>query len=302
MNKEEMFRVIEGILFVSNEPVPVKGIAAAIETNFDEAAIIMEELIEKYNEDETRGIKIIKADGKYQLVTKQNIFKYLQKANTELEKPRITPAMLETLAIVAYKQPITRLEIESIRGVNSDHVVSKLVEYDLVCEVGRAEKIGHPILFGTTDKFLMYFGMSALNDLPEVEASKEITNDNIDEELLKLKEGTGNERIAGLEVDEEKLKEMRAKAEAEEANAEDTEKDTEEIEDVTEETINEISNEIEEADEDLITDADINNDEELSDEDEDLLKVDTYADNYDDEDVDEFDDEEDDDDDEDDED
>ena len=297
MNKEEMFRVIEGILFVSNEPVPVKGIAAAIETSFDDAAIIMEELIEKYNEDETRGIKIIKADGKYQLVTKQNIFKYLQKANTELEKPRITPAMLETLAIVAYKQPITRLEIESIRGVNSDHVVSKLVEYDLVCEVGRAEKIGHPILFGTTDKFLMYFGMSALNDLPEVEASKEITNDNIDEELLKLKEGSGNERIAGLEVDEEKLKEMRAKAEQEEANAEETEKDTEEIEDVTEETINEISNEIEEADNENIS-SDDNINEELDEEDEDLLAIDLDdIDEDDDEDEDDIDDDDEDDDD-----
>ncbi|MCQ2748991.1 MAG: SMC-Scp complex subunit ScpB [Clostridia bacterium] len=290
MNKEEMFRVIEGILFVSNEPVPVKGIAAAIETSFDDAAIIMEELIEKYNEDETRGIKIIKADGKYQLVTKQNIFKYLQKANTELEKPRITPAMLETLAIVAYKQPITRLEIESIRGVNSDHVVSKLVEYDLVCEVGRAEKIGHPILFGTTDKFLMYFGMSALNDLPEVEASKEITNDNIDEELLKLKEGTGNERIAGLEVDEEKIKELKAKALEEEANAEDTERDTEEIEDVTAETIDAISNEIEEADGELIS-SDDNNSEEFDSDDEDLLSLDSNYEDDDDDDEDESDDE-----------
>lgn len=148
----------------------------------------MDDLIKMYEEDETRGIKIIKFDNKFQLVTKQNIFGYLTKANAELEKPRISASMLETLAIIAYKQPITKLEIENIRGVKSDYIVNKLLEYELICEVGRADKIGRPILFGTSDKFLMYFGLQNLEDLPEVAEQRQITNDNIDQELIRLKE------------------------------------------------------------------------------------------------------------------
>ena len=192
MNEQEISRIIEGILFVSNEPVHIKGIASAIDMTVVETNSIMETLIKKYEEDETRGIKIVRVDDKFQLVTKQNIFGYLTKVNTSLEKPKISPAMLETLAIIAYKQPITKLEIENVRGVKSDHVVNKLVEYDLVCEVGRAEKIGRPILLGTTDKFLIYFGLRTLEELPKVAETKEITSENIDEELLKLKEESEN--------------------------------------------------------------------------------------------------------------
>lgn len=192
MNEQEISRIIEGILFVSNEPVHIKGIASAIDMTVVETNSIMETLIKKYEEDETRGIKIVRVDDKFQLVTKQNIFGYLTKVNTSLEKPKISPAMLETLAIIAYKQPITKLEIENIRGVKSDHVVNKLVEYDLVCEVGRAEKIGRPILLGTTDKFLIYFGLRTLEELPKVAETKEVTSENIDEELLKLKEESEN--------------------------------------------------------------------------------------------------------------
>ena len=119
MSNEEMYRIIEGMLFVSNDPVNIKGIATALEKTVDEAKQIMDDLIKMYEEDETRGIKIIKFDNKFQLVTKQNIFGYLTKANAELEKPRITGSMLETLAIIAYKQPITKMEIE-ILGENQD--------------------------------------------------------------------------------------------------------------------------------------------------------------------------------------
>ncbi|MCQ2910619.1 MAG: SMC-Scp complex subunit ScpB [Clostridia bacterium] len=188
MSNEEMYRIIEGMLFVSNDPVNIKGIATALEKTVDEAKQIMDDLIKMYEEDETRGIKIIKFDNKFQLVTKQNIFGYLTKANAELEKPRISASMLETLAIIAYKQPITKLEIENIRGVKSDYIVNKLLEYELICEVGRADKIGRPILFGTSDKFLMYFGLQNLEDLPEVAEQRQITNDNIDQELIRLKE------------------------------------------------------------------------------------------------------------------
>lgn len=170
MNENEIYSVIEGMLFVSNEPISIKGISEALGMTALEMAPIMERLMQSYIDDDKRGIKIVQTEDKFTIVTKQNIFKYLTKVYQGLEKPRITPSMLETLAIIAYKQPVTRLEVENIRGVNSDHVVGKLLEYELICEVGRAEKIGRPILFGTTDKFLVYFGLRSIDELPKVES------------------------------------------------------------------------------------------------------------------------------------
>jgi len=168
MCEEEIYSIIEGILFASDESVSVKQIAKVVEMSESTVLNYIKNLIKIYNEDLKRGIKIIKVDNKYQLVTKQSIFKYLNKLKAGLEKPKLTPAMLETLAIIAYKQPATKLEIESIRGIKSYYMINKLMEYELICEVGRAEKIGRPILFGTTDKFLMHFGISQINELPKI--------------------------------------------------------------------------------------------------------------------------------------
>ena len=173
MNNNEMFSIIEGILFVSNEPVELKTIANAIEDSMVKAADIMRHMIKTYDDDDARGIKIVEAGEKYQLATKPSIFSHIKKVYETVERPKISPAMVEVLAIVAYKQPITKAEIDAIRGVKSDYLVNKLIDANLICEVGRAEKIGRPLLIGTTDKFLMYFGLRNLTELPRLDHEKE---------------------------------------------------------------------------------------------------------------------------------
>lgn len=207
LTDEEAFGIIEGLIFVSNEPIELKNIASGLGVSEEKADELLVKMAERYQNDSSRGIALVKTEGKYTFVTKKNIFKYLVKAYQGLEKPRITPSMLETLSIIAYKQPVTKLEIESIRGVNSDHVVSKLVEYELVTEVGRAEKIGRPILFGTTDKFLVCFGLKSIEDLPKLvsnEEGKEETN-------IEANQESNNERV--IEVNSNETNEENAKDE-----------------------------------------------------------------------------------------
>ncbi len=164
----EVESIVEAILFVSGEQVNIKDIASAIEKSEKETFTIMEKLISTYN-DSGRGIQIIQVNNDFQLVTKPAYFEHIAKIYQKVERPKITPALVETLAIIAYKQPITKNEIEAIRGVKSDSVLNKLIEYNLVQEVGRLEKIGRPLLFGTTDNFLRYFGYKSLDELPKVE-------------------------------------------------------------------------------------------------------------------------------------
>lgn len=116
----------------------------------------MEELKKQYQKKE-RGIQLIELEDSYQLCTKPELYDYLIQVAKQPKKHVLTDVLLETLAIVAYKQPVTKIEIEKIRGVKSDHAVNKLVEYDLVCEVGRLDAPGKPLLFGTTEEFLRRF-------------------------------------------------------------------------------------------------------------------------------------------------
>ena len=114
-----------------------------------------------------RGIQIVELDGAFQLCTKSSLYEYLIRVAKQPKKITLSDVVMETLSIIAYKQPITKLEIEKIRGVKCDHAVNRLVEYDLlVCEVGRMNVPGKPILFGTTEEFLRHFGLQSLEDLP----------------------------------------------------------------------------------------------------------------------------------------
>jgi segregation and condensation protein B len=97
---------------------------------------------------------------------------YLIRIASEPKKPRLTPTLMETLSIIAFKQPVTRMEVENIRGVNSDFAINRLISFDLVCEMGRKEVPGRPLLFGTTEQFLRSFGLSSVNDLPEPDTSR----------------------------------------------------------------------------------------------------------------------------------
>lgn len=166
MDKKEIRSAIEGILFAMGRSVAVDAMAEALEISKKEVKEAVESLTAEYEKND-RGISITELDGSYQMCTNASVYDYLIKIAKQPKKQVLTDVMLETLSIVAYKQPITKSEIEKIRGVSSDHAVNKLVEYGLVCELGRLEAPGRPILFGTTEEFLRCFGVSSVDELPE---------------------------------------------------------------------------------------------------------------------------------------
>lgn len=162
---KELEAVIEAILFTMGEAVEVERIAAAVEHDEDTIRRLIRNMMTRYEESD-RGIHIIELDGSFQLCTRPEMYEYLIKVAHVPKKHVLTDVMLETLSIIAYKQPITRLEIEKIRGVKCDHAVNKLIEYNLICEAGRLDAPGRPILFATTEEFLRYFGIESLDELP----------------------------------------------------------------------------------------------------------------------------------------
>lgn len=164
--KEKNYRaIIEAILFTMGESVELDKIAEAIELDKKETKKILEEMIEEWNSSD-RGIAIIELDGAYQMCTKSEMYEYLIKIAKQPKHRVLTDVLLETLSIIAYKQPVTKAEIEKIRGVSSDHAVSKLIEYNLICELGRLDAPGRPLLFGTTEEFLRCFGVNSIDNLP----------------------------------------------------------------------------------------------------------------------------------------
>ena len=162
---------IEAVLFTMGKSVNVNELALLIEE--DEATTIQltRELIEKY-EAEHRGIRIIELDHAFQMCTSPSQYDAIIKLTHQPKKHVLTDVMLETLAIIAYKQPVTRAVVEQIRGVSSDHAINKLIEYDLVCESGRLDAPGKPILFGTTETFLRTFGFRSSEDMPMIDPVK----------------------------------------------------------------------------------------------------------------------------------
>lgn len=171
MEIKQVEAVVEAILFAMGESVEVERIAAALEHDVDTVRNIIRNMMIRYEEDD-RGIQIIELDGSFQLCTKTDMYEYLVKIAHVPKKHVLTDVLLETLSIVAYKQPITRIEIEKIRGVKCDHAVNKLIEYCLIQEVGRLDAPGRPILLGTTEEFLRYFGIDSLDSLPMLNQEK----------------------------------------------------------------------------------------------------------------------------------
>lgn len=171
MEIKRLEAVIEAVLFTMGEAVEVERIAAVIEHDVDTTRKIIRNMMDKYDA-EDRGIQIIELDGAFQICTKAEMYDSLVRIAHIPKKQVLTDIMLETLSIVAYKQPITKAEIEAIRGVKSDHAVNKLVEYELVEEVGRLDAPGRPILFGTSEEFLRSFGIGSLDELPILNQDK----------------------------------------------------------------------------------------------------------------------------------
>lgn len=160
--------IIEAILFTMGDSVDVKRIASAIDQDVNTTKKIIHNMMDKYIS-EDRGIQIIELGDAFQMCTKREMYEYLIRIARQPKRQVLTDSLLETLSIIAYKQPVTRLEIEKIRGVKSDHAVNKLVEYELVCELGRLDAPGRPILFGTTEEFLRRFSVKTLDELPQPE-------------------------------------------------------------------------------------------------------------------------------------
>ncbi len=173
MDEKIVKSIIESLMFAWGEPLNIKVIADIINLPSEFIRKCIMDLKREY-EKENRGIQIIEINNHFQLCTNYQYFDYIQKLCTPMPHKTLTQAALEVLAIIAYKQPITKHEIENIRGVKSDKVLNTLIEKELITEKGRLEKVGHPILYGTTDLFLKSFGLTHIEALPEIDRFKSI--------------------------------------------------------------------------------------------------------------------------------
>lgn len=183
----EQENVVEAVLFTMGQSVEIRQLAAALEVSEKEAAAAAERLRERYDSEES-GMQILRLEDSYQMSTRSKYYSNLIKVAATPKKQVLTDVVMETLAIIAYKQPVTKADIERIRGVKSDHAVNRLIEYNLVYEAGRMDAPGRPALFATTEEFLRRFGVSSTVELPEMnlEQREEIKSE-VEEELnLKL--------------------------------------------------------------------------------------------------------------------
>lgn len=179
---ENLLQHIEALIFVAEQPISFKEIKNALEETFD---VILEdndieeliEAIEKRYSEEDFAFQLMEISGGYQFLTKKTYHETIGTLLKQKTKKRLSKSALETLSIVAYKQPMTKVEVEQIRGVNSDYSIQKLLEKELVTIVGRSEKPGRPLLYATSPKFMDYFGIKTLNDLPKIKDFEEEKNE-----------------------------------------------------------------------------------------------------------------------------
>lgn len=168
----ELAKIIEAILFVSGEPVQLGAVARALEVTELEVSAAADELASDYDYNR-RGICLKRFGSHIQLSTRPDYAPQIEKLLQPIQKQSLSQGALETLAVVAYKQPVTRLDIEAVRGVKCDYSVQSLMNKGLIEEVGRKETLGRPILYGTTDAFLSHFGLTSLEDLPQPPESQQ---------------------------------------------------------------------------------------------------------------------------------
>ena len=170
---------IESLLFVSGEPLTVRDISQNLELPEKRVREVINFMIEEYM-DKKRGIKLIAIEDSFQLVTKPENSEFVQRLLKKNKRQSLSQASLESLSIIAYKQPITRIDIDEIRGVKSESAIQRLVERELIKEVGRLEVPGRPILYGTTDEFLRQFNLQGLDELPSLDLYREEEDNSIE--------------------------------------------------------------------------------------------------------------------------
>jgi segregation and condensation protein B len=182
MNFENIKKIVEVLIFSSDRPLTLKQMKDIINEEKAETGVTSDirniekavnELIDKYSAD-VYSFNIIRTAGAYRFATKRDFAPWLAKLNKEKLKRRLSQSALETLAIIAYNQPITKNEIEAVRGVNVDYIIGSLLEKDLITIKGRAEVVGRPMLYRSTDNLLEYLGLNSLEDLPHLKAIEEI--------------------------------------------------------------------------------------------------------------------------------
>lgn len=166
--KSEFFNTAEALLFVSGEPVSIPRFSEILEMPEQTVEKLMTEMINEYNY-QRRGMKLIRLENSYQLVTRSEYFDYVVKMVTSGQRKVLSSSVLEVLSIIAYNQPVTKAAIEHVRGVDSSYSISKLLERNLIEQRGRLELPGRPLLYGTTDEFLRCFGLESLKELPALD-------------------------------------------------------------------------------------------------------------------------------------
>ena len=164
--------VVEAVLFTMGKSVELRQLAIATGQSEEETRQAVERLKARYDKEE-RGMEIIELEDSYQMCTRTGFYENLIRVAASPKKQVLSEVVLETLSIIAYKQPVTKMEIEKIRGVKSDHAVNRLVEYNLVQEVGRLDAPGHPALFATTEEFLRRFVIGSTENLPDMDPVRE---------------------------------------------------------------------------------------------------------------------------------
>ncbi|MBC7087268.1 MAG: SMC-Scp complex subunit ScpB [Tissierellales bacterium] len=165
--------IIEGLLFAFGEPLEIKEISKVLNLSVDEVNQCLEEMKLEFDE-QNRGLRIIKINNSYQLATRPEHYDFIKSILISRNQRSLSNAALETLSIIAYKQPITKMEIDEIRGVKSDKSIETLLQKKLIKEAGRLERPGRPILYVTTDEFLKFFGIETIEDLPDIEKLRDI--------------------------------------------------------------------------------------------------------------------------------
>ena len=183
MEISELEAVIESLLFAAGDALPIDKISEAIDVDKKTTRAIVTSMIDKFN-NSNRGIMIREINNSYQLCTKPQYIDYIKRLFEPRQKQGLSQAAFETLSIIAYKQPVTKVKIEAIRGVNSDSAISKLLDRNLIKEAGRLDAPGKPILYETTDEFLRSFGFRSIGDLPVLS----MNDPEIEEELKKAAE------------------------------------------------------------------------------------------------------------------
>lgn len=202
MDLDRKKAIIEAILFSAGRVIKINELMAILEISSDEIISIVNNMGEEYAKN-NRGIEIIKVEDGYQLATKKEMYEYLYPIFDKRSKPNLSQASMETLAIIAYNPKITRAEIEQIRGVSSDATIYKLLEYNLIENVGKADLPGRPTMYSTTESFLKMFGLTSLDELPELPKYKLDENEQIIiEDILPKKEESNEVPVDGKESNE----------------------------------------------------------------------------------------------------